>query len=120
YNGICFSPDGRKVAAGGHLWRWWDATTRKPLARPDWAGKKCTGWLCNWLYLTFSPDGTRLAASLWADAPVNTIFLHDIRRRKVVASFDSPGSPAKVVLLSPDGKTVVGACGPVLRAWHVG
>lgn len=124
YNGVCYSPNGRYLAAGGDYFCWWDVATRQSILKPYFprleGGSEIDAWRC----VAFSPDNARLAAGRTAlvygvVGSVNTVFVHDIAEQKLVGSFGWTGSEPKVVMISPDGRTVAAVCGPILRVWDI-
>jgi WD40 repeat protein len=123
FNGICYSPDGRRVAAGGDRFYWWLAESRKSILKPHLplpSGVGVDAWRC----FAFSPDGARLAAG-WSGTvhgvagSVNRVFVHDIAAVELVTFFEWNGQEPRVLMFSPDGKTLAAACGAVLRAWDI-
>lgn len=77
-----------------------------------------------WRCFAFSRDGGRLAAG-WTGSvhgvtgSVNRVFVHDIAAVRVVNFFEWNGQEPRVLMFSPDGKTLAAACGAVLRAWDI-
>jgi WD40 repeat protein len=60
--------------------------------------------------LSFSPDGTRLAAAVMPKGRGGQVFVWDVPGRKPVARYDQAGE-SPVAAFAPDGKTIVVANG---------
>jgi WD40 repeat protein len=124
FNGICFSPDGRYVAAGGDRFYWWKLATRESILKPQLPLPANVG-VDAWRSFAFSPDSTRLAAG-WSGTvygvagSVNRVFIHDITAIQMVTYVEWNGGEPRVLLFSPDGKQVAAACGATLRVWDIG
>jgi WD40 repeat protein len=123
FTGVCFSSDGRRAAAGGDRFYWWRVETRESILKPHLplpANVGVDAWRC----FAFSPDGTRLAAG-WTgtvygvSGSVNRVFVHDIAAVEMVTFFEWTGQEPRVLMISPDGRTLAAACGATLRAWDI-
>jgi RNA polymerase sigma factor (sigma-70 family) len=96
---VGLSPDGKTLATRDDRFLYfWDAATGKELRKlkylPDAGGSRAvTDWL------TFTPDGKQVAATLMGDA----IQLIDVEAGTVTRTF-APGAAASACVFSPDGK----------------
>ena len=99
---FCLSADGALLAAGSGIRGsyLWDAKSGKELRKLVYkseagGGRSITDWM------TFSPDGKRLAVTLMGDATC----LIDVDTAAVIRTFASGGA-ASACVFSPDGKVM--------------
>jgi RNA polymerase sigma factor (sigma-70 family) len=95
---VGLSPDGKTLATKDNRFlTFWDAATGRWLRTIDYGaaggGRSVTNWL------SFSPDGKRLAATLLG----HEVQLIDVASGKVKGTFDR-GAAARACVFSPDGK----------------
>ncbi len=98
---VTFSPDGRRLATGGHgnAVKLWDAETGRELARL--AGRTPVGHADAVGCLAFSPDGRLLASGGWEDKSVK---LWDVATGRELASLGVHTDHVLYVAFSPDGR----------------
>jgi RNA polymerase sigma factor (sigma-70 family) len=108
--GCVFSPDGKRMAAGGYdadkevyFARIWEVGTGKELAHFPAARFPGNGGKCA---LAFSPDGAKLAGGGWGDGRLH---LWDAATGKELTTFPKIGSEVQSIAFAPDGKTVAAA-----------
>jgi WD40 repeat protein len=104
---LCFSPDGRKLAACGEgLWVF-DLETSRVIAEPR--GHATTVW-----DVKFSPDGSQLATASWDQ----TVRVWDTSNWQQKALFIGHGAEVWALDYTPDGSTLIsGGHDGKVRAW---
>jgi WD40 repeat protein len=120
---VAFSPDGKRLIATGHNLTHWSPVTGKmlpPIKLPASWGSAVSEWYS----CAFARDGSRLAVARQTFCftgfrleNTEQLFVIDPKTIKVAARVEWSGHPARRLALSPDGRLVAGACGPVLRVW---
>ena len=111
--GIAFSPDGKNLAAAvpGDTWRptnikFWNATTGKELFL-------LKGHTSNIWFISFSPDGKRLATNEnWH------VKIWDLKTRKQLRSWQMPAFTRSVIFINDD-QVAVGSDDGRIRIWDV-
>lgn len=116
---MVFSPDGERFASSDDqtilLWQTQTGQSGATLpGHPAIAGNYPTPITS----LTFSPDGTQLASSSWSQGlrPAQSIILWDTQTGKKIRSLGG-SEGCRQVLFSPDGQSLIGACGGGVRVW---
>jgi WD40 repeat protein/predicted Ser/Thr protein kinase len=108
---LAFSPDGRRLAAGGddHVIHIWDATTGKPLPQ-------CRGHTSKVLSIRFRHDGSQLVTG----AHDGTVRQWDARTgRPVEPPYDRHTAEVFAAVYSPDGQRVASAgADRTVRLWR--
>jgi WD40 repeat protein len=110
-----FTGDGRYLVSGGFtpILRGWDVSLDKPqpwVSLPD--DKKRTGVAS----LAVSPDGTLLVAARYAE---DRRLLAWRITASGIRAVPFPKTEARLVALSPNGKTLASATGPLIRVWDI-
>jgi WD40 repeat protein/predicted Ser/Thr protein kinase len=112
FNALVFSPDGRRLAAGGddrviHIWD--AATTGKPLT-------ECRGHTSKVLSIAFRPDGSRLVTAAHDD----TVRQWDAwTGREVEPPYDRHTAEVDAAVYSPDGQRIASAgADRTIRLWQ--
>ncbi|HWG44626.1 MAG TPA: WD40 repeat domain-containing protein [Gemmataceae bacterium] len=111
---VCYSPDGRLLAAAGPNVYLWDATTREQLTR--WGDETVSGCL------TFSPDGQTLAVghshrSARTGRLRHEAVVYDPETRNVHGLWPSTRR-IKNLAFAANGRTLAAACGNYLTVWE--
>jgi WD40 repeat protein len=104
---LCFSPDGKQLAASGgaeNSVSFWDVNTRK---EKRW---KISHWASA---LAFSPEGGTLAVGQW-DARIT---LWDLKAGKVVHELQGHQGPVMAIAYAPGGKALVSGSPDQTARW---
>jgi hypothetical protein len=104
---VVFSPDGRRLAAGGGTLKLWDAESGREIR--TFNGHKGGVWS-----VAFSPDGRRIVSS-GLDA---TIKLWDSETGQELSTLKGHAGGVRGVVFSPDGNRIVSASNDgTLKVW---
>ncbi|MEQ8788923.1 MAG: WD40 repeat domain-containing protein [Pirellulaceae bacterium] len=109
FRSVVYSPDGRLLAAAAgesvEVWDAHDARRFETLAHHD-AEVRAVAW---------SPDGRWLASG----GDDETVVLHDVARRRIVARYNWGVGRVRAIAFAPDGMTVAAACDQSVAVWDV-
>lgn len=114
---VCFSPDGRWLAAAGHRGVLvWDRTEKRPGAPGPGAAAQAYS-------VAFAPDSRVLASghrTPYGRHPAEQwVRLAEPATGREVSVLRGHGNTATALAFSPDGATLAAACGQFLWAWDV-
>lgn len=108
---VTFSPDGKRLACGGHdgTIRLWDVASGKPVRCLKGHGGPVRA-------VAFAPDGRTLVAG----SQDKTASLWDLASGKQIQRLTGHSGSVNAVAFAPDGKTAASAgCDGQVRLWHV-